>query len=754
MLRRQAFTFVGALALLVAGLVEPVSAAPAQRTWVGPLTGGLWSTAANWSPAGPLENGDQLVFNHPTTHTVDDVPGLSVARMDISSGPSFRRMDITAAGGATLTLTGPVVVDSGIDFHLVVPIAVAGDVDVQVETTGEVFFERPLTGISPLRKTGLGPLHLDDNNGTSTLSGGISAELGSVIPHSDTALGSGPIVFTQGVLELEGGRVVPNPIVTVPAWETHQYLESNGDNELTGQLDAPNGQMVVASGSLTLSGPVESLGGSPSSVNKIGLGNLIIAMEGSQGTVRVLGGPASIVTPDGVRAVDGIVVGEPTDVGTFVSGVVTHFGDNQVGGVTTFPGSTYDLLGTNQSTDQMISFRGDLLLGFVDGGVVDASLLQAPHFTAESTGTVVFAVGPGAPGVGHDQIRAEVAVVQSHLGLDVADPVPFGVPIRLVDITGSAPWNGNTFVGLDQGALFNTGGSVWQISYTGGTGNDITVTRVASPSDSSWQFDPLRPWIGHTRHAPAASAQAGTRIDSWVTGLDNGLWHQWSNLAGTISGGEALGGILTSSPAAVSWASNHLAVFARGADGALWQRTYSQRWGPWTSLGGQMVGGPAVTSWSHEHLEVFAQGIDGALWHRSFINGAWSGWESLGGIMIGSPAAASWADGRTDVFARGADNQLWHRHYDEGWSPWAPLGGILTGSPAVTAPAPDQLVLVARGADGGAWLRSWEAGGWSSWNPLPWQLPDAVGIAARGSHAVTMLLHAADGTVFYADGFR
>jgi hypothetical protein len=42
-------------------------------------------------------------------------------------------------------------------------------------------------------------------------------------------------------------------------------------------------------------------------------------------------------------------------------------------------------------------------------------------------------------------------------------------------------------------------------------------------------------------------------------------WHQW----------ESLGGILTSGPAAASWDTNRLDVFVRGEDNALWHNWWN-----------------------------------------------------------------------------------------------------------------------------------------------------------------------------------
>ena len=117
-------------------------------------------------------------------------------------------------------------------------------------------------------------------------------------------------------------------------------------------------------------------------------------------------------------------------------------------------------------------------------------------------------------------------------------------------------------------------------------------------------------------------------------------------------------------PAAVSWQSGRIDVFARGMDNALWHKWFDGAWRNWESLGGIITAGPAVSSWAPGRLDVFVKGSDNALWHKWFAGG-WSGWESLGGVIDGTPAAVSWSLGRIDIFARGMDNAMWHKWWTQ-----------------------------------------------------------------------------------------
>ena len=68
-------------------------------------------------------------------------------------------------------------------------------------------------------------------------------------------------------------------------------------------------------------------------------------------------------------------------------------------------------------------------------------------------------------------------------------------------------------------------------------------------------------------------------------------WHDW----------ESLGGVLTSDPTAVSWASGRLDVFVRGKDNALWHKWYDRGWSAWESLGGVLTSDRKSTRLNSSH---------------------------------------------------------------------------------------------------------------------------------------------------------
>jgi hypothetical protein len=208
----------------------------------------------------------------------------------------------------------------------------------------------------------------------------------------------------------------------------------------------------------------------------------------------------------------------------------------------------------------------------------------------------------------------------------------------------------------------------------------------------------------------------------------------WNTTIGGSGTWNSLGGVCTSSPAAVSWgATTRTDVFVRGSNGALYWKTYNNSaWSPWTSLGGQIASGtgPAVSSPAAGGLDLFVVGTDGALWHRTYTGQSWTAWESLGGKVTASPAAvAGWHT--ADLFVRGTDGAVWYKYYSNGWSGWQSLGGqLLAGTgPAVSGNNHNTSVntylgvhrLVVQGTDHNLWLKSAPgtgAIGWTSWGRI------------------------------------
>jgi hypothetical protein len=375
------------------------------------------------------------------------------------------------------------------------------------------------------------------------------------------------------------------------------------------------------------------------------------------------------------------------------------------------PFGRIDLWGSDQVASST-TIGGSLYLGYYDdvAGPV-TSVLQTGAFQQTATGHVAMQLGTTTS----DQIRASSVSVQGALTFGIDGVVPIGHTIRIVDNQGTSAVSGR-FAGLPEGAAPVSGQQRFRISYVGGTGNDITLTRLAG-LQSTWWLAPAVDHGGGMIGSPSVSSWGPDRLDVWIVGGDDALWHRWQEDG--QARWERLGGILTSSPAAISPAPGEVDVFARGADDALWVRSYrGGGWGPWRWLGGRITTAPAVTSTEPGTIEVVARGGDNAIWTRRSVNGVWQPWTSLGGATTDTPAITDWGPGELQITIRGGDGALWLRQMSGGvWAPWRSLGGRILDGPAMAAPAPGELVLYARGGDNRIWHMSEEGGGWSTWGP-------------------------------------
>src|SRR5581483_705619 len=160
---------------------------------------------------------------------------------------------------------------------------------------------------------------------------------------------------------------------------------------------------------------------------------------------------------------------------------------------------------------------------------------------------------------------------------------------------------------------------------------------------------------------PAAARNADGRVEVFVRGCDNAMYHNWQTCPGCASWSgwvNLYGGQWTSDPAAAMDVLGLLEVFARDNNGALeriYQTTSGGAWSGWISLGGYLIGNPTVTidpaTWG---LTIFMRGGGGTV-YRQFqcncpTNNGWSGWWSMAGTSTSDVAVANNTGNRLELF--------------------------------------------------------------------------------------------------------
>jgi Pro-kumamolisin, activation domain/Repeat of unknown function (DUF346) len=248
----------------------------------------------------------------------------------------------------------------------------------------------------------------------------------------------------------------------------------------------------------------------------------------------------------------------------------------------------------------------------------------------------------------------------------------------------------------------------------------------------------------------SATSWAANRLDVFVKGTDNALYHKSWN-GSSWAAYENLGGILTSAPKAVSWGPNRLDVFVKGTDNALYHKSWNgTAWGGWESLGGILDSAPNAVSWGPNRLDVFCKGTNNALFHKYWNGSAWSGWESLGGIITSAPQAVAWGPNRLDVFAKGTDNALWHKSWNgSAWSGWESLGGVLVGQPNPVSWGPNRLDIFVQGTDNALWHKSWNGSVWGSWESLGGILISAPVPVSWGPNRIDVFVMGTDRAMYH-----
>jgi autotransporter-associated beta strand protein len=616
----------------------------------------------------------------------------------------------TMASASVATISGKLALGSAPRTFTVADGAADPDMSVSAATSGS----------GNLTKAGVGTLALSGNNsytGTTAVSAGVIRAL------SNLALGDAgsPTTVTSGAaLEVGGGISSSEP------------LTLNG----SGISPANLGAMRSLSGNNTFSGTV------------------------ALASNTIFGADVNQLTLSGVvsQSSAGLTL---TKVG---AGTLRLTANNTYTGATTISAGTLFVNGSQPSSS--VSLAGGTLGGTgtvgpitATGGILNPGtspgILNSGNVTLNSSTTFGVDLEGTIAGTGYDQLKVAgtVNLATSTLIATVAsgfDPA-VGTQLKIIDNDGTADAIAGIFAGLPDNSILTAGGELYRISYAGGDGNDVVLTRVKigttvslvsslnpSTSGQSVTFTATVAAVTSGAGTPsgtvtfkdgAATLGATSLNPSGVASFTTAALSQGSHSITAEYGGdsnfnastsapvtqtvasppitfsplppESLGGVLTSGPDVSSWASNRLDVFAKGTDNQLWHKWWDgASWNGWEPLGGQLTSDPTAVSWGPNRIDVFAKGTDNALWHKWWDGASWNGWEPLGGVITSAPDVSSWGSNRLDVFARGTDNALWHKWWDgSSWSGWELLGGALTSGPGAVSWGPNRVDVFYRGTD-------------------------------------------------------
>jgi fibronectin-binding autotransporter adhesin len=177
------------------------------------------------------------------------------------------------------------------------------------------------------------------------------------------------------------------------------------------------------------------------------------------------------------------------------TGLMQLTGDNTYTGTTTISGGTLQVDGSQpQSAVQFgggarlqgLGTVGALSLGANSSAVAPGDgpgILTCSNFNASSTISGValeIELNGTTPGVGYDQLNVHGSVTlgpKVNLNASLNFTSSLSDTFTIINNDGADPVIG-TFTGLAQGATLNIGSQSFQISYTGGDGNDVVLTHT------------------------------------------------------------------------------------------------------------------------------------------------------------------------------------------------------------------------------------------------------------------------------------
>ena len=325
-----------------------------------------------------------------------------------------------------------------------------------------------------------------------------------------------------------------------------------------------------------------------------------------------------------------------------------------------------------------------------------------------------------------------------------------GAGVRVLSLTPDGRVRGNEQVA----ALDGTVGRVRTVQSA--ANGSVLVSTSNGSGDRVMRLDPtatpqaFRPGLDVSPSGVSAVVRSGA-VTVFVRATDGRVWHTTQAVAGgTFGAWQAVPGVVTSAPAAVSWGGSRVDLFARGPAGTL-VHTWSTggAFAPWGNLGGSIRGAPAAASLASGTLDAVARSGD-ALWRIRWDGSRWTSWSTINGIVTSAPAAAADPSaGTVRVLVRGSDGRLWDSLLTatgtrRGWvavgnrytwsAPAATpgssvvltrngvtpvvaigsfvtaIGGELTGAPGVASRGPGSWVAFGRGNDGALWTYDGRAG--------------------------------------------
>jgi hypothetical protein len=223
-------------------------------------------------------------------------------------------------------------------------------------------------------------------------------------------------------------------------------------------------------------------------------------------------------------------------------------------------------------------------------------------------------------------------------------------------------------------------------------GDNAAWDYIYDPSSATGHWKGLG---GYLTSGPTAAMEPSyhTYMRVAAKGGDNALWQCDLNINTESFVWYTNGGCLTSRPYVIFDPAGRQHTLVRGSDNALWDcegilgSDAIYHW-TWCGLGGNLMSGPTASiepSFTN-YVAVFAKGADSALWMADVYTASQpetSIWYRLGGVIASDPfVVADSSNNRIHAFVRGSDSALWECIFSTyPWNPngnqWQCIGGAI-----------------------------------------------------------------------------
>jgi autotransporter-associated beta strand protein len=457
----------GLLLLLLIGVGACMHEATASTNiaWTGAAGDGLWSTPGNWSPNGA-----------PVTTTTYDMTFPAYGQSNNNIGTiKINTLVFTGAGNNIISTTGGslafsppgggggVSINAGVTGTdtISIPVSINANFPISVNSaTATLVFAGQISGNKQNSISGTGTVVLAASN---TYKQGTQINSGvTVILAADQALGdvaAGTTISSGATLGFQGGLTytVLEPI-TLGSGGAATLTNFAGNNSFSGAITMASADTInLVAGTLTLNGTLNNGGFTPTIT---GAGNLT-----DTGVISGLGG----LTMSGSGT-------------TTLTNTETYSGATTVNAGTLLVNGTLNLLSsTTVNSGGTLGGTGTVRAvtmnngGFIEPGVNGSGTLNSGNVTLGAGAS--FSADVATAGSNQLNVAGLISLGGSTLDLTVNSAPNPGAFFTIINNDLVDPVLG-TFAGLPEGSLIVSNGYGFQITYVGGTGNDVVLKYV------------------------------------------------------------------------------------------------------------------------------------------------------------------------------------------------------------------------------------------------------------------------------------